>query len=329
MRLATIALAICASAGCATVVSGNERALFYSASGGLAKTPVNPGWYWHLPWNHYVTYDMRWKQHQEEIHIHTVDGLHLNVVVAVVVRPKPGELYDLDISVGPGFYDQIVRPAVFAASRDASGKFKHLDVATKTHEIEAAIRASLVEHLAGQHLEIGEVAIQHFDLPPEIEQAANRTAAASMLIAAKDVDLQLAGKDIEVDKAKRRGVIEAEGLDIKLRGEQELAHQQQLVQVEQARRAAAKELAEAEAEQQSIRAEGDAKAIRIRASADKERILAQSKALTPDYIRLQAVDALAKALSGPNEKIFVLPSGKDGLPGFFSPFLNPFAQASK
>lgn len=322
MRSSVLILCL-ALAGCATVVRGNERALFYSTSDGLSHQPVGPGWHWHLPWNHYVKYDLRWKQHQEEIHIHSVDGLHLDLTVAVVVRPDPAALYDLDISVGPAFYEQIVRPAVFAAARDASGKFKHLEVATKTHEIEETIRLALLEHLKGQHIAVGEVAIQHFDLPADIEGAANRTAAASMLLAAKDVDLQLAAKDADVEKEKRRGAIEAEGLERKLRAEQELAQQQQQVQIIQAKRQAAKEQAEADAEQQTIHAEADAKATLIRANAEKERIASTAKALTPEYVRLEAVTALATALSSPNEKLFVLPSGMNGLPGFFAPFLSP------
>jgi regulator of protease activity HflC (stomatin/prohibitin superfamily) len=154
--------------GCVSTVRGNERALFYSAGWGMSKSPVGPGWYFHLPWNHYVTYDLRWKQHAEQIHLHTKDGLHLDVELAVVVRPKASEIYDLHVSVGPDFYDQVVRPALFAAARDGGGKFNHLDVATRTHEVELAIHEAITEHLKGQHIEVAEIAIQHFDLPPEV-----------------------------------------------------------------------------------------------------------------------------------------------------------------
>ncbi|HMC95631.1 MAG TPA: hypothetical protein VKO16_12755, partial [Polyangia bacterium] len=54
------------ASGCATVVEGNESALFYSAGHGLSKDPVPSGWYWHLPWNDYITYDLRWTSHTEE-----------------------------------------------------------------------------------------------------------------------------------------------------------------------------------------------------------------------------------------------------------------------
>ena len=226
--LATLAV------GCVSTVGGNERALFYSASGGMQKATFGPGWYWHLPWNHYVVYDLRWREHREQIHLHTRDGLHLDLEIAVVVRPIPSEIYDLDVTVGPDFYNQIVRPALFAAARDGGGKFEHLDVATKTHEVELAMHDAIVEHLKGQHVEVAQIAVQHFDLPPEVEQAANRTAASNQLIAAKRVDLELATKDAEIQKEQRRGRIESDGLERKLRSEQDLASAEQQLKIEPA-----------------------------------------------------------------------------------------------
>lgn len=41
-------------------------------------------------------------------------------------------------------------------------------------------------------------------------------------------------------------------------------------------------------------------------------------------MRLQALDALAKAMSGSNTKLIVVPIGANGLPSFFQPFLDPY-----
>jgi regulator of protease activity HflC (stomatin/prohibitin superfamily) len=162
----------------------------------------------------------------------------MNIDVVVVVRPDPREIYQLETDVGPQFYDSVVKAAVFAAARDAAGQFDHMQIATNTHDIEKAIHAALVEHLRGKHVELSEVAIQHFDLPPEVELAAH--------------------------------------------------------------------------------------AIRARAEAERTRIQAVSTNLSPNYVRLQALESLAHAMSdGPNQ-VMVLPVGKDGLPGYFAPFLNPF-----
>jgi regulator of protease activity HflC (stomatin/prohibitin superfamily) len=323
-RIGIIATALVGTAGCITAIEGNEGALFYSASRGLNSDPVPAGWYLHLPWNHFSKYDLRWTSHKEEIHIHSRDGLHMNIDVVVVVRPDPKSIYALHTEVGPDFYESLVRPAVYGASRDASGRFNHLDIAIQTHQVEHAIHEALLEHLKGQHIEVAEVAIQHFDLPQEVEQAANRKAAANQLLAAKDVELSLAERDSQIDKEKRRGVIEAQGLEKKLHSEQELAQAAVQIQIEEARRKADLEKAKAAAEETRVQAEADAHAIKVRAEADKIRIQSQSQNLTANYVRVQAIEALAKAMSGDQTRLLVMPTGKDGLPMFFNPFLNPF-----
>jgi regulator of protease activity HflC (stomatin/prohibitin superfamily) len=310
-------------AGCISTVGGNERALFYSAGAGMQRQPVGAGWYVHLPWNRYVVYDLRWKEHHEQIHLHTKDGLHLDLEVAVVVRPKPDEIYELDVTVGPDFYGQLIRPALFAAARDGGSQFDHLDVATRTHQVELAMKTAIDEHLRGQHVEVAQIAVQHFDLPPEVEAAANRTAASAQLIAAKRVDLELAQKDADILKEQRRGKIEADGLERKLRAEQDLAAAEDQLKIEEARRKSDREKQETDAETVERKARAEATAITLRAEADKQRILAESLHLTPNYVRLQAIKVLAEALA--SAKMVVVPVGQNGLPSFFQPFLNPLS----
>src|SRR5262249_10584516 len=96
-------------------------------------------------------------------------------------------------------------------------------------------------------------------------------------------------------------------------------------QIEEMRRKAELAKANAEAETTRIRAQSEAQATEVRARAERARLQAQSQNLSPNYVRVQALEALAKALSGSNAKLVVLPVGKDGLPAFFSPFLNPYS----
>jgi regulator of protease activity HflC (stomatin/prohibitin superfamily) len=306
--------------GCATV-DNNERALFYSAGNGLNPSPVTSGWHWHWPWNHYVFYDVRWTSHTEQIHIHSKDGLHMDIDVAVVVRPNVKELYELDRDSGPDFYDQLVKPAVFAATRDATSKFNHLEIATDTHHVEEGIQQALVEHMAGQHIEVSEVAIQHFELPKDVEDAANRKAAAGMLLAAKDVDFKLAQSNAQIEQEKRRQEAETTGLEQRLRAQQELEQAKLAIQIQTSKAEAAKTEAESDATVSKIRAAAESDATKLKASAEKDRIQSVSQNLSPAYVHLQAIDALAKAMSAPNAKVYVVPVGKNGLPQYFAPFL--------
>lgn len=185
------------------------------------------------------------------------------------------------------------------------------------------MKTAIDEHLRGQHVEVAQIAVQHFDLPPEVEAAANRTAASAQLIAAKRVDLELAQKDVDILKAQRRGKIEADGLERKLRAEQDLAAAEDQLKIEEARRKSNREKQEIDAETVERKARAEATAITLRAEADKQRILTESLHLTPNYVRLQASKVLAEALA--TAKMVVVPVGQNGLPSFFQPFLNPQA----
>jgi regulator of protease activity HflC (stomatin/prohibitin superfamily) len=315
-----------ASTGCATVVSGNERALYFSAGDGVQRQSVGSGWHWHWPWNSYTAYDLRWTSHKEAIHIHSKDGLHMDIKLAVVIRPNADELFELDRDVGPNYYDGLVRPAVFAATRDATAKFDHMEIATRTHEVEGAIQAALRVHLHGQHLEVEEVAIQHFELPQYVEDAVNKKASMGQFLAAREVDLKLAQSDAEIDRAKRRGAVESAGLEKKLQSEQELGQAKVELAIARAKAEAQRAEVTTEVEAQRLRAEGEAHAIRELAAANREKLQAESQPLTPNYVRLKALEALSAAVSGPNSHVYVLPIGKNGLPAYFTPFLNPFGK---
>ena len=117
VRLTAICLCLASSivgAGCATTVNSHERALFFSTKTGLAREPVPSGLYWHAPWNHYITYDLRWTLRKEKVDVTSRDGLHLNIDVAVTVRPDQSDLYSVETELGPKYYENIAGRTTFS-----------------------------------------------------------------------------------------------------------------------------------------------------------------------------------------------------------------------
>jgi regulator of protease activity HflC (stomatin/prohibitin superfamily) len=107
-----------------------------------------------------------------------------------------------------------------------------------------------------------------------------------------------------------------------VRGQNELTEATLQLKIEQARQLSARAKAEGDSETSRIRADAEAQATRVKAEGERVRIQAVSQGLTDNYVRLQSVSALAQAMGGANTKVFVLPTGKDGLPGYFHPFLS-------
>lgn len=322
-RIPFLALLVAASA-CISTVRSHERALFVSASRGVSAKASGPGTYWHWPWNGYVKYDLRWKQATEKIDIQTRDGLHLTLDVTTVVRPRPDALASVDATVGPRYYEEVVRPALYASVRAVGGDVVQRQLVRHTHDVEAAIKAALIERLRDKPIDVSEVAVQHFDLPDELKNAANRSAASEQLIAAKDVELAVAQRDAAIQLERRKGAVELEGMERRIRADQEISLAEQALKLEEVRRRVEREKATTAAELVTIKAEADARATVIAAEADKKRIQSASTAMSDDYVRLRSLELLAQTMSSGNEKLLVLPSGAHGLPAFFAPFLNPF-----
>jgi regulator of protease activity HflC (stomatin/prohibitin superfamily) len=311
-------------AGCLTTVQGHQRALFFSTGSGLGKDPVRSGSYWHMPWNEYVVYDMRWTLRKEQVDVTSKDGLHLNIDVAVTVRPDQKDLYTFETELGPQYYENVVRPAMFGGARAAAARFTNFEMVTQPKEFEHAIQADCLLLLAGKRVEVSKVAIEHLDLPPDVVTAANRAAAAKKMIAAREAERELAEREGKLALQKAQATLETQALERRLKGEQDLEDATIQIRIESEKRKSELARVQAEADAITIRAEAESKAIALRAEAEKKRILAVSQNLSPNYVRIQAIEALAKNLGAPGTKTMVLPVGKDGLPSYLGPFLNPF-----
>jgi regulator of protease activity HflC (stomatin/prohibitin superfamily) len=327
VRLTAICLCLGSAivgAGCATTVNSHERALFFSTKSGLHREPVSSGLYWHAPWNHYITYDLRWTLRKEKVDVTSRDGLHLNIDVAVTVRPDQSDLYSVETELGPQYYENVVRPAMFGGVRAAAARFSNVEMVTKPKEFEHAIRQDVMQLLTGKRVEVSEVAIEHLDLPVDVVNAANRAAAAKQLAVAREAERALAEREGKLSLEKAQATLATQGLERRLKGEQDLEQATMQIRIEAEQRKAEVARAQAEADATTIRAEAEARATTMRAEADRKRIQAVSQNLSPNYVRIQALEALSKTVSAPGTKMMVLPVGKDGLPTYMAPFLNPF-----
>lgn len=325
VRLSVLCLgALTVGAGCATMVQGHQRALFFSTKDGLAKEPVRSGLYWHWPWNSYITYDLRWTLRKEKVDVTSKDGLHLNIDVAVTVRPDQRDLYSVETELGPYYYENVVRSAMFGGVRAAAARFSNFEMVTRPKDFEQAIHNDVLQLLAGKRVEVSKVAIEHLDLPQEVVAAANRAAAAKQMISAREAERELAEREGKLAFQRKLATLETEGLERRLKGEQDLAEATIQIRIESEKRKADAARVQAEADAIAIRAEAEARATTLRAEAERKRILAVSQNLSTNYVRIQALEALSKTVSAPGTKMMVLPVGKDGLPSYLAPFLNPF-----
>ena len=253
MRRLVICLLCC---GCATRISPGRVGLWSYAGKGVAREVLPEGLYWHLPWTDILQYPTQWNEYEEKMHVLTADDVHLDVQAGVAVRPNVKELYALQNDLGPRFYDTVVQSAFFTATRIVLANYNMTDIPENSEKIENEIRQHIEQRIAGHHLELGRVALQHIDYPPTVQAAIEQRLVVQQQQTQKEAEIKIATQDAQIAR------IHAESA-----------------------RETAKIAAESDAESARIRAEGEAKA---------QEML--GKTLTPLLVQLRALTNPASKL---------------------------------
>lgn len=262
--------------GCGTTVRPGQMGLKWRPlTYGLDKEPVKEGFYPHLFWNDVLVYSVQWQSFTEKVDALTKDDIHINVEAVVKVRLLPRELYQLQLEVGPDFYNTALKPEFLTTVRSILADYTMVEIPEKSPEIEAKILTDLRRRIEGKHLEVNNVAISHIDFPAGVLQAIETKQAKEQEKIQKVFELDISRQEAEIAQVKAKG--EADALGIQAKGE---------------------------AEAQKIRAGGQAEA---------QRIIDQT--LTSRFLQFKAFDSPnAKIIFVPTDKeglpIIITPEGK-------------------
>ncbi len=237
------------TSSCATSVPPGSVGMFNYARSGIDSHVLKEGLYWHLPWNDLLLYPVQWDEREERMHVLTADDVHLEMQLGVAVRPNVKELYALQQDLGVRYYDTIVQSAFFTATRTVFAHYNMVDIPENSEKIEQEIHDHVAQRIAGHHLELGRVALQHIDYPPAVQRAIEQRLVMQQQEIQKEAEIKIAGEEASI------------------------AH----IQAESAA-ATAKISATSDSETSKIRAEGEAKA---------QELL--GKTLTPLFVQLRAL----------------------------------------
>lgn len=191
--------------GCGTTIPGGYKGLYSGRFAGVDTTIYTNGFKWATAWNDVILYDIRWKTQSENVDILSLDDLHMDVEVALRLRPKLDELYYLHTEIGQQYYEQVVQQQFRSISRSVFGQYKYNDIPKKSVEIQNAILSLLKENLNGKHLDLDAVEIKHVEYPPQVKQAADLKLATEQKLQQKEFETKIAEKDAQIK------IIEAKG----------------------------------------------------------------------------------------------------------------------
>jgi len=247
MKLCAVLVFACA--GCATRISPGNVGMFVYASSGLDNHILKEGLYWHWPWNHVLQFTTQWNEYEEKMHVLTEDDVHLEVQAGIAVRPHLAEIFQLQQDLGTRYYDTVVQSAFFTATRIVLAHYKMVDIPENSEKIENEIRAHVAGRIAGHHLELGRIALQHIDYPPSVQRAIEQRLVVQQQETQKEAEIRIASQDAQISRIK----------------------------------------AESDAETARIAATSDAETAKIRADGEAKAQQLLGKTLTPLLVQLRAL----------------------------------------
>ncbi len=204
----TRAILLVVLAGCFSSVPEGKVGLFVYASEGLDRHALKEGVYWHWPWNYIVLFPSQWNEYEEKMHVLTQDDVHLDVQAGIGIRPVIAELYQLQQDLGIRYYDTIVQSAFFTATRTVFAHYNMVDIPENSEKIENEIRAHVAQRIAGHHLELGRIALQHIDYPPSVQAAIEARLVTQQQQTQKEAEIKIANQEAQIARIRAASAAE-------------------------------------------------------------------------------------------------------------------------
>ncbi|HKR06981.1 MAG TPA: prohibitin family protein [Bacteroidia bacterium] len=198
--------------GCATVVKPGYLGIKNHPLGrGLATEKIyDNGIVWKIPWDGVKKYSVQWQTFPEMIAILTQDELHTTITVSAILRPISKELGPLALEIGDDYYNKVVKPEFFTVTRSTFAKYKYMELSQKSTEIEKEIITELQSRIAGKHLELNAVTINHIEYSKVVTDATDMKLATKQKIEQKDYEIKIAEKDAQIQTTLARGQRDAQ-----------------------------------------------------------------------------------------------------------------------
>ncbi len=206
-RVLAIVLFALTGVACQQVDSGGQGVLFKRFGGGTSKEIFGEGVHIVPPWNYMVVYDVRTQDRPEKLHILTSNGLSVDMDLSIRYRPLKPELPTLHQTVGPRYYDTIIKPSVRSEVRKIVGNYTPEEIySTKRDEVGDAIDGGVKKALMGRHVEVEAVLIRNVDLPEKLQHAISEKLEEEQR--SEKMQFTLARERQEADRKR----IEAQGI---------------------------------------------------------------------------------------------------------------------
>ncbi len=282
------ACALGTASGCGAVIEPGHRGLLFNPRrGGLQQGVLQPGYHRVGVYGRVDDFDVTYSTKHEELSTISSEGLKLDIKLSIIYRPIVSELYDLDIEIGPNYYDEVVGPEFRTAARGVFARHSYLEVQKINEKLEDEIEAEVRRRIHGKHIEISSITMEAVDYAPEIAAAVRAKLVGEQEAIRRKAALEADAlrQTLELQHQAEREKLQTEAEIRQKEKERKLAEEQATIERVQA---------ETEAQTRLVRAKSEAQAISVLAEAKAKEKRAEATTLTPLMVQMHAYDALAK-----------------------------------
>jgi regulator of protease activity HflC (stomatin/prohibitin superfamily) len=207
--LLLLSVSLLALVGCGTQVPSGHRAVFYSAFGSGTEFGriYGEGFTFHLPWNKMFVYRTQIQEQKEDLTVLSSDGASIKMEVSILYYPEPTKLDSLQVTVGEGYYSDIVAPNIRGIARAVAGRYKPEEIySTKREQVAREIIDELKASVAKKWIVIENVLIRNVQIPEKISDAINFKLTADQ--ETQRMQFTIEKERLEADRKR----IEAQGI---------------------------------------------------------------------------------------------------------------------
>lgn len=205
----SVPLALLFLIGCGTQIPSGHRGVKYlKFSDGTEMGKIyDEGFNWHFPWNKIYVYKIQLEERKEDLQILTSDGATIMLEVSIWYRPIAFKLDSLQKTIGPGYFNSVIAPAIRGVARSVVGRYKPEEIYSTQREVIASeILQEMRILLEPKFVSVENVIIRNVTLPPKITEAINLKLAADQEAQRMQYILQKEKQEAERKRIEAQGI---------------------------------------------------------------------------------------------------------------------------
>lgn len=198
--IGAILLVVVLAKSAVTIDSGEAGVLFKTFGDGVVtdEPPMGEGFHVVAPWNKVYIYEVRQQELFEKMKVLSSNGLEIQIDASAWYQPVYNQLGNLHQSLGQGYLQRVIQPAIRSAARSVIGRYTPDDLySTKRDAIQVEIFQETKKILDKQFVQLNEVLVRDVTLPPTIKDAIERKLKQEQASLEYEFRLESARKEAE------------------------------------------------------------------------------------------------------------------------------------